>query len=506
MSGGGHMIGDLLQGMTKGSNLPPVAVTGLSIDSRELHAGDLFLACSGRQHQGVDFIDDAWQRGAAAVVVDARDYQRVDNEGSGESDHERVIPVSDLSDHIGLIAARFFDFPSRALRVIGVTGTNGKTTVTWLLAHALNVLRGGERCGLIGTLGCGIPPELRALNHTTPDVVTLNRLLRSLCDEKADDVVMEVSSHALDQHRVDDVDFDAAVFTNLGHDHMDYHGDRDEYARVKYRLFKRPELHTAVFNLDDAQGRQWFDAWNGDGECWGYHLNAQSGADEERCLRGSVQSQGRDGMVLTVTGRYGDAPLEGRLITPLIGHTAAANLMAAVTTLVATGTSLVDALAALAICKPPPGRMEGFSRSGRPWVIVDYAHNPNALEVVLSDLKTWSTGRLWCVFGCGGDRDRTKRPLMAAAVARHADEIILTDDNLRNESSESIMQDTCRGFPAGQAYRMEPDRAVAIASALSAARAEDTVLIAGKGHETWQEIEGKRHVFSDRDHVRELLS
>ena len=498
--GGERMMGDLLQGMTESAAVPPVPVSGLSMDSRQLRAGDLFLARSGGQCNGVDFIDEAWQRGAAAVVVDAEDYHRADNADN------RIVPVENLSARTGLIAARFFDFPSRTLHVIGVTGTNGKTTVTWLLAHALNALRGGTECGLIGTLGCGIPPDLHAADHTTPDVVTLNRLLGDMRDEQAGIVVMEVSSHALDQRRVDGIDFTAAVFTNLGHDHMDYHADRDAYARAKHALFTYPPLQTVVFNLDDQQGRFWFDEWHGAGERWGYHLSTDRPASADRCLHGAVHGKGRDGMELVITGMNDGVHLEGRLTTPLIGRAAAANLMAAATTLVATGISLPEALSALSRCPPVPGRMECFSQSGRPWVIVDYAHNPDALEAVLSDLKQWSNGRLWCVFGCGGDRDRDKRPLMAATAARYADEIVLTSDNLRHESLDRIMQDICRGFPAGQDYHREPDRAAAIAYAVTAAGAEDTVLIAGKGHETWQEIAGERHFFSDRDHVREALS
>jgi UDP-N-acetylmuramoyl-L-alanyl-D-glutamate--2,6-diaminopimelate ligase len=373
----------------------------------------------------------------------------------------------------------------------GITGTNGKTSVSHWLSQAFTHL--GRRTAALGTLGNGFPGDMAPATHTTPDAVSLQGLLARYRDAGAAGVAMEVSSHGLDQGRVAEVAFDVAVLTNLSRDHLDYHGTMEAYAAAKARLFHWPGLKAAVVNADDDLGAALMQQIQGT-RVISYGLKAGD-------LRASLQAN-RLGLKLEIISPWGN----GRLESPLLGTFNGYNLLAALGALLAADVPLPEALAALATVRAAAGRMqtvEGFP--GAPSVIVDFAHTPDALDKVLAALKPLTRGRLICVFGCGGGRDTGKRPLMGAAVAGRADRAVVTSDNPRNEDPVHIVQDILAGMPAGETQAVILDRREAIRTAIAEAGPEDIVLLAGKGHEDYQEIHGVKRPFSDLAEARAAL-
>ncbi|MHB8534399.1 MAG: UDP-N-acetylmuramoyl-L-alanyl-D-glutamate--2,6-diaminopimelate ligase [Sulfuricaulis sp.] len=492
MTLGIRQLRELLEGIVRVPGVANREVRGVQTDSRRVKPGELFLALPGEIVDGRDFIGDAVASGATAIVYEA---------GDGFVSHGASVPafaVSDLRRQIGVIADRFYGAPSQRLVVVGVTGTNGKTTCTQLLAQALDGMashesaRGARRCAIIGTLGYGFPGALKASNHTTPDAVTVHRLMADFIDQGAARVAMEVSSHALDQGRVNGVNFDVAVFTNLTRDHLDYHGDMQAYGQVKAGLFAFTGLKYAVLNHDDAFGRDLFSRIGAPVRALSYGLD---GGD----IRAREVHSLPDGLLLQVTTPDGDLELR----SPLVGRFNAYNLLAVLTTLLALGVKPDAAAARLAAARPPAGRVERFGGvKGFPMVVVDYAHTPDALEKILLALREHVRGKLWCVFGCGGDRDRGKRPLMGGVAERLADRVVLTDDNPRHEPGDAIIADILGGMHA--APEVIRDRHDAIAAAVRGAGEGDVVLIAGKGHEEYQQVGDERRPYSDREVVRRL--
>lgn len=485
MTGAAKSLRALLDGIVTLDAASDRLVQGVALDSREVTPGCLFMAVPGAQHDGRAFIRDAAARGAAAVVYDASGF-------APPALSLPAIAVNDLVRHVSAIADRFYDAPSRQLVVVGVTGTNGKTTCTQLLAQALD--RPPRRCAVIGTLGYGFPGAFDAGLHTTPDAITVQRLLARFVAARAAYTAMEVSSHALDQHRVSAVSFHTAVFTNLTRDHLDYHGDMERYAAAKGRLFLDGNLRAAVINRDDEYGRKLI----------GLLAERRTPVMTYGLSAGDVHARTltctREGLCLRAVTAGGEVAIEA----PLFGSFNASNLLAGLATLLALGLDLQDAGRRLCGVRPVPGRAERFKGADhRPLVVVDYAHTPDALEQVLLALRPHVGGRLWCVFGCGGNRDRGKRPEMGAIAERLADAVIVTDDNPRHESGDTIVSDIVGGMR--QRPRVIRERRTAIAAAIAEAAAEDVVLIAGKGHEDYQEIAGTRHPYSDRDTVRLLL-
>jgi UDP-N-acetylmuramoyl-L-alanyl-D-glutamate--2,6-diaminopimelate ligase len=505
---------ELLAGLAP---LPPggaIAVHGLTLDSREVRAGVVFLAVPGIVRDGRGFIPEALARGAAAVLYEPGGGFETPVAGVP------VIAVPELRQRLGLIADRFYNSPSRRLCVIGVTGTNGKTTCTQLLAQALDHtesraarsarlplplagegmrVREGEdeskprhRCAIIGTLGNGYPGALEHSSHTTPDAVRLQALLADFARAGAVTVCMEVSSHALEQGRVNGVRFALALLTNLTRDHLDYHLTLEAYAAAKQRLFELEELGQAVINVADPFGRALAQRLAG-------RLPVLTYGYSEGDVRLLDVRPTPDGLRLRLAAPGGEATLA----SPLLGRFNAENLAAAFACLIALGRSPSEAVERLAQARPPAGRMERFGGGERPLVIVDYAHSPDALEKALQALREHTAGRLLCVFGCGGERDRGKRPLMGRITELLADEVILTDDNPRHEDGAAIIAEIAAGMQARPA--IERDRAAAIGRACAAARAGDIVLVAGKGHEDYQQVGDVRRPYSDRDTVRELL-
>jgi UDP-N-acetylmuramoyl-L-alanyl-D-glutamate--2,6-diaminopimelate ligase len=404
------------------------------------------------------------------------------------------ITVPELRRQVGVLAARYFGEPGRRLKVIGVTGTNGKTSITWFLRDALNAL--GHACGLIGTLGVGLKGHEDSTGHTTPDPITLQKALRALCDAGADSVAMEVSSHALDQHRLGSTPVRIAVFSNLSRDHLDYHGDMDSYLLAKVALFTRPELQEAVINSDDAAAPVLLGRLNDGVRCITY--GAQAGATV-RCVAWQPHPDGMD-LRLTVGGEAVNVTL------PLFGAFNLSNVMAVAGVLHGSGVEPRALAGALAAITPVPGRMEPVRAAGKPTVIVDYAHTPDGLEKALAAAREHFPGRLHCVVGCGGDRDTGKRPLMAAAAERGADRVLFTSDNPRGEHPDVIIEQMRAGLDDPGAVQVETDRRRAVALAVSQAGADDVVLVAGKGHEDYQEVAGERHPMDDRDLAREALA
>ena len=469
-----------------------VMVRGVAIDSRALVPGELFLALAGTRGHGLMHLRQAVARGAVDVLYEPAPGLDSLLEGC----EIPCLPVEDLRERAGELAARLFGEPATELWTVGITGTDGKTSCAWFTARALEAA--GRRCGLIGTLGAGFPGALRETGHTTPDPVRLQRLLAGLRDAGAEAVVMEVSSHALDQRRADAARFDVAVFTNLGRDHLDYHGSPDAYAAAKARLFGFDSVRHRVVNLDDPFGLELARRHAGRG------LIAYGGTP-------AVTELGNAGWVRILSVMPGPAGLRMAFDTPqgeieidsgLLGRFQAWNLAAVAGILLARGEHPARIASLLAGLRTVPGRMEAFAVPGGPLLVVDYAHTPQALEAALAALREHAPGRLVCVFGAGGDRDAGKRPAMGAAASRHADRIVLTSDNPRSEDPLAIIEQIRQGVTVP--VTIEPDRAAAIRRAAAMAGPGDAVLIAGKGHETRQEIGGEQRPFSDRELARAL--
>jgi UDP-N-acetylmuramoyl-L-alanyl-D-glutamate--2,6-diaminopimelate ligase len=472
---------------------------GLSLDSRRVAQGDLFLACKGTARDGRDFIDDAIGRGAVAVLAEA------DDSLSGETLRHQVpvVAIPELPRQMATVAARFFALPASRLRLIGITGTNGKTSCCQLAARLLSAL--GRHCGVIGTLGYGLSgSELRqeaGIPGTTPDAVSLQRQLAELEQAGADTVVMEVSSHGLAQHRVVVDDYVAAMFTNLTRDHLDLHGTMAAYGASKRQLFTGSGLSLAVLNRDDPFVRDTAAALRSDVRTLTWSLVDHSADVYASELRFSPA-----GLMLRVATPWGEFPLH----TPLLGSFNASNLLGVLALVLGeleAGPAFDPAavFAAASALPPVPGRMQLVPSELPLTVVVDYAHTPDGLEKALQAMREHCAGKLWCVFGCGGDRDRGKRPLMAETVESFADHLVLTDDNPRFEDSQRILADMLAGLRFPQRAQVEPNRARAIAFALEQAVAGDAILIAGKGHETYQDVAGTKLPFNDVEEAEAVL-
>lgn len=459
-----------------------IDVSGITDDSRSVAAGDLFLAVRGDASDGHDFVSAAIEAGAVAIlaeraVADAR---------------KPVVVAADLKRQRSAIADRLLGRPSAALTCVGVTGTNGKTSISCFIAEL--VTRLGNRAGYMGTIGWGAPGALEPSNLTTESAIMVQQRLAGFRDQDFGWAVLEVSSHALDQHRVDGVSFDYAVFSNLSRDHLDYHADFESYGRAKAHLFRFPDLAAAIINLDDEFGRKLAREIEGRVPVLGYGVAPDA----------DVSWRNLDFHPAGVRGTFSTPWGEADFELPLYGTFSVANAAAALAVVCQAGYSLAEVVGALAVLAPVPGRMEFFP--GQPTLLVDYAHTPDALAKMLAALKPHLNGRLICLCGCGGDRDRGKRPLMASAACEHADLVWLTSDNPRSEDPQAIIDDMLPGVPAGSDTRIQVDRRLAIDEAVAAALPEDLIVIAGKGHEDHQEVAGRRLPFSDRAIAAALTS
>lgn len=494
-------LSELLNGLAE--NVADPDIGGLCLDSRKVRAGDAFIALNGAIQHGIRHAEQAVANGAIAVIYDpiGADMQAV------KALTVPSLAIADLAQKLGKIAAKFYGHPSQALAVIGVTGTNGKTTCSQLIAQALSA------CGVIGTLGWGDVGHLRATANTTPDALAVQQMLHAFVRQGKQAAAMEVSSHGLQQGRVNAVAFKGAVFTNLSRDHLDYHGSMDSYLQAKLGLFKTPGLQFAVVNLDDASSTDVLQSLSGNVQRWTYSAAGRHGKDMESVTAEQVKHSAA-GIEFDAVWR--ENRLRAR--TSLVGGFNLDNVLAVLCVLLATGSDFEAAVDQLARLTAIAGRMERFGGNGKPTVFVDYAHSPDALEKVLKAVK--NQHRLRVVFGCGGDRDQGKRPEMGRIAETWADQIIVTDDNPRSEASTAIIDDILRGCQSHRRMNAAStrqgaitekitvinDRATAINTVIRQADPDDCVVIAGKGHENYQEIAGVKLPFSDRDAVEQALA
>lgn len=504
----------LLAGLAEHDIVATCEVSGLSMNSSDIQKGDLFVACAGRQSHGLRYAKKAIANGAIAIAYEMLSEEDLQGE-LGEilvllqGMNVPLVAVRELNYKAGVIAERFYGKPSQAMHVVGITGTNGKTSCSHFLASLLT--SSDHACGVIGTLGNGRYGQLQSSTHTTPNAISLHKLFADMRDEGVQYVSMEVSSHGLEQGRVSGVAFDTAVFTNLSRDHLDYHGDMESYARSKQMLFEQPGLRYAVVNADDNFGREILASLPDTVQSVAYSLSDQGNAEaiELRnsvmhlgCVQGSDLHFTQNGMSMQISSPWGD----GELKSPLFGRFNASNVLAVLAAVLLTGMRLPVALQGIQCLHSVPGRMQHIdAANSQPLFVVDYAHTPDALQHVLEALRVHCQGRLWCVFGCGGDRDRGKRPLMGSIAEQLADEVILTDDNPRNEDSAAIIEDIRAGIQKIENLHIESDRRAAIAYAIEHATAKDVVLVAGKGHEDYQIVGAERLPFNDVDVIAELL-
>jgi UDP-N-acetylmuramoyl-L-alanyl-D-glutamate--2,6-diaminopimelate ligase len=478
-----------LQGLVKGR---------LSTDSRKTGQGDGFIAWPGAAKDGRAFVPKALEQGAAACLVDAQGLEAF------AFDDERIAVYQGLKAASGPVAAAYYGQPSQQLDVLAITGTNGKTSTAWWLAQALSAA--GRPCGMIGTLGVGrVTGEVVGTGLTTPDPVLLQQTLRRFVDEGLGACAVEASSIGIVERHLDGTRIRVALFTNFTQDHLDYHGSRAAYWQAKAELFDWPGLEAAVINIDDAQGLELAKALKGRPglEVWTVALNADARL-QARNIR-----MGAQGLRFDVVEGASSGIQALTLQAQTLGNYNVSNLLGVIAALRALGFALDVAVAACSQLRPVPGRMEFQGLEGEPLAVVDYAHTPDALIKILQALRPLAEergGKLHCVFGCGGDRDPVKRPLMGAAAAQYADAVLITSDNPRSEAPEAIIAQIEKGLPANFKALVEPDRAKAVAMALAMADAQDVVLIAGKGHEDYQEIKGVRKPFSDREQVDKALA
>ena len=470
----------LLRGFAEAPEIP---ISGIASDTRDVRDGTLFLACRGERSHGLDYAAQAIEAGAAAIAYDVSTAATVPDIDAP------LIPVDGLRSRLGEIANRYYDHPSQSVRVLAVTGTNGKTTVAWLLAQCLQRL--GRTCGYAGTLGYGVDELSGGEGMTTPDVVELHRRLSTFRDAGACCAAVEVSSHALAQDRIDGVAIDTALFTNLTRDHLDYHGDMQAYGEAKASLFLVAEPGRQIVNVDSEFGRELAD------RCGRGVIRVSM--DPARVDSGSphvvlrIIAPTMDGFDVAIASAWGD----GRLRLPLHGEFNVANAALVLAFLLSDGVPLDAASAALAAATPPPGRLQRVDAEAGPKVFVDYAHTPAAVESALGALRAHCDGMLWCVFGCGGERDAGKRPLMGGAVERLADRVVITNDNPRSEDPGQIFEAILGGLETPGSATVIEDRSAAIAWAIRNAAERDVVLLAGKGHESYQLVGDERRHFSD---------
>lgn len=472
-------------------------VTGtLHTDSRKVGAGDGFIAWPGAATDGRLHVPSALAQGAAACLV-----EQAGVEAFGFAS-EATATYGQLKAATGPIAAAYYEAPSQQLDVVAVTGTNGKTSTAWWLACALSNLEQPKAvpCGLVGTLGIGQPPAVEFNGLTTPDPVLLQRHLRRFVDQGLKACAIEASSVGIVERRLDGTQIRVAVFTNFSQDHLDYHGTMDAYWAAKRELFRWPGLGAAVVNLDDARGAalaaeladQALDLWT------------VSCVEPARLRASDINYDDARGLRFTVAEGDEQHPLQ----TQLVGQFNVSNLLGVIGAMRALGVPLAEAVKACGSLLPVPGRMERIALAGQPLVAVDYAHTPDALDKTLQALRPMAAqrgGALWCVFGCGGERDATKRPLMAAVAEKNADRVVVTSDNPRGEKPEAIISQVLLGLSHDECVEVQVDRALAIAGAVRKAAPADVILIAGKGHEDYQEVAGAKHPFSDVAHARAAL-
>ncbi|MFK7994161.1 MAG: UDP-N-acetylmuramoyl-L-alanyl-D-glutamate--2,6-diaminopimelate ligase [Granulosicoccus sp.] len=480
------------------NGVPAMTISGVNLDSRMVAAGDVYLAVGGATTHGMNYALKAIDAGAVAVLVSQPAYEKfitvVDELNARDI---AVVEVADLENLCGAIASRFYNEPDKSLKMVAVTGTDGKTTVCRFIAQALTANH--QPCGYVGTLGWGVGDALEPTDLTTPDSCTLRRILATMRDQGAQFVALEASSHGIAEGRLDGLALDIAVLTNLGRDHLDYHGTVEAYRATKERLFHWDSLQAVVLNADDSMGRALIDQTRLI-PCYTYSGNGATVKSEAyQVLADNIQTTDA-GLTFDLIDTHGTRAI----VTELLGRFNVDNVLACYASLLACGIAANDASHSVCAVNPVAGRMERLGGGLKPTVVIDFSHTPNALQLAITSVRVHCSRQLWVVFGCGGDRDRGKRAPMARA-AQSADHVVLTDDNPRTENSRDIISDVLEGFDSLENVTVIADRAAAIKHALLTAQAGDLVLIAGKGHEDYQIIGHEHHHFSDREQAILLL-
>jgi len=498
----GTSLKKLLHGVAEVDSKDDRLIAGLSLNSNAVNKDDVFCALAGQKEHGLNYAAEAIQRGACAVIWEANTMQDDVVMLDSLSKHVPLIPVVNLKFQLGKIAERFYGEPSKQLCMIGVTGTNGKTSCSQFLAQALN--QDDASC-VIGTLGNGFIDRLQLATHTTPDAITLHSLLAEFQEQDAKNVVMEVSSHGLDQGRASGVEFDMAIFTNLSRDHLDYHGDMLAYGNAKKLLFEMPCLKTAIINADDEFGISLADSLKGKLEVIRYGVSQHHDSLDVRASKVRMDNAGLHFDVITPWG-------SGIVSSSLLGRFNVNNLLAVLAALLSKGVRFEEALLRISQLSNVPGRMERISdHEGQALFVVDYAHTPDALAKALQSLREHvdleQHGQLWCVFGCGGDRDQGKRPVMGEVAEQFSDHVIITDDNPRTEAASHIVSQILSGVLKQQDVVVNHDRIAAIKHAMDHATERDVVLVAGKGHEAYQVIGTEKRAYEgDAEIIAKLLA
>ncbi|MBL4637815.1 MAG: UDP-N-acetylmuramoyl-L-alanyl-D-glutamate--2,6-diaminopimelate ligase [Proteobacteria bacterium] len=494
----------LLKGMfSEQASSPDVSVTHITLDSRQVLPDSLFLLLAKDAEQRLQYLNQAIKQGAIAVAFDSQQLLSDEEQNVCQQHKLTSYPVNNLSDNVGEIAARFYGHPSKNLTVIAITGTNGKTSVSQFIAQAFESLN--IPCGVIGTLGVGRVNQLKFTGMTTPDPVTLQAMLADFKTQAINHVVIEASSHALAQGRLNSVDIDIAVLTNLSRDHLDYHQSMDSYAAAKQRLFEFASIKHAVINLADDFGKSVAEEVDRTSvQLLTYSSEALSPPHHEMHIQAVAINTKPEGISFKLQSKFESVDVN----SSLLGRFNIDNLLAAILALHASGIEFKQTIEAITHCHAVEGRMDVYGGGNQVQVVIDFAHTPDALTQALSSLRTHLTkeGQLWCVFGCGGDRDKGKRALMGASAERNADKLVITADNPRSESNVMIVNDIVAGIKHVNEIHIEHDRQKAISYAINAATINDIVLVAGKGHEKYQEIAGIRHPFNDALAVTKVLS
>lgn len=490
------LLSELMKGI-KDVAASDCIVNAIQTDSRLVSAGDLFIALPGVSQHALSYLSEVVAAGAICVlyaIEDSEKYQQQLNDYDGEIIQ---ISVESIRDIAGLVISRFYSEPSKQLDVIGVTGTDGKTSVSRFIAQALAV---DEKVAVIGTTGNGIWGDLVTATHTTPDVLSLHKMLFELKNKQASRVVMEVSSHGIEQKRIAAVDIDTAILTNVSRDHLDYHGTIENYRSIKKRLFTQACIKNIIVNFDDDIGNELAESLQATKNIWAYSL---SNIDNKtiNCVYAKSIKTNPDGFSVDVVTPVGEV----QFTLSLLGRFNVANALSVLCVLLLNNIELKDAARRIENIETAPGRMECFKTNNKPMVVVDFAHTPKALQLALQALSEHCKGKIWCVFGCGGDRDQGKRPLMGAAAEKYADNVVLTDDNPRTEDSVTIIDQVLTGLKDKSKATVEANRQRAIEYAIENAAENDAVLIAGKGHEEYQLIGDLKIPFSDRNIVQQMI-
>lgn len=464
-------------------------IKNMTLDSRHIHEGDLFIAIPGHVVDGRNYIQAAFNLGAIAVLVHT---DNPDEHGKVSHDGQLIISFFQLNNQLSALASHAYPLSTNRLKLIGITGTNGKTSVSQFIAQLMHLQ--GKKSAVMGTLGNGLFGELVHSNNTTADAVTMMQQLQDFDRQEAKLCAMEVSSHGLVQARVQAVPFDLAIFTNLSRDHLDYHGSMDEYGAAKKRLFQFPSVKTAVINQDDELGKNWLGSLSQDNGKYLNLLGFSANGNETAAVYAKEITFSALGVNATLVWPEGQAKFH----SPLLGAFNLSNLLAALTALYGLNEDMAALLALVPQLTPVAGRMERFTRSDGVTFVVDYAHTPDAVTQALSALRVHCDSKLWCVIGCGGDRDKGKRPLMAQAAQSGADYVMLTSDNARGEDPHNIIDDMLTGLSDPSQVLVEINREQAIRQVAMKAQPGDLILLAGKGHETYQEVKGIKYDYDER--------